>query len=312
MTTVGYGDITPSKSSKTEMVVAMLSMVLGTTVFAHVITAVMGMVINFDPAQRQTKQALVQLNDYMKEKRLPTAFRRQLRDHYKHFLEVTSVLSQTQGLYDQMPTHLRIAVVKKCFQHNLYTIPLLKRCEAHFHGLIAQLALLMKPARIAKGAVVVRLNDTQRNLFFVVSGLVHVYDPNGKLLRTAVDGQFFGEVRVVLWGGHALPCSVCERLRGSRYSTVACFLAQSALWTSDSIAYRSKIMARAGFITHLFFLSRGDFLQLRMSICSAAATYLEHRLKSEGSVQEWASRGEEVRVLVRALGKGVGRCVTLV
>ena len=195
MTTVGYGDITPAKTSPAELVVAMLSMVLGTTVFAHVITSVMGMVINFDPAQRLTKQALVQLNDYMKEKRLPTAFRRQLRDHYRHYLDVTSVLPQTPQLYDQMPAHMRDMVVRHCFRHTLYTIPLLKRCEAHFSGLVSHLALMMKPARIAKGAVVVRLNDTQRNVFFVVSGLVHVYDDTRKLLRTAVDGQFFGEVR---------------------------------------------------------------------------------------------------------------------
>jgi len=70
------------------------------------------------------------------------------------------------------------------------------------------------------------------------------------------------------------------------------------MWTSEHHAYRSKISARAGFTTHLFYLARNDFLQLRMSVSAKAAEYLESRLKVDGHMNEWVTHGEDVRALL--------------
>jgi hypothetical protein len=53
MTTVGYGDISAHSFSELEMVVAILSMLLGTTVFAYVIGEVVMAILHFDPAEKE-------------------------------------------------------------------------------------------------------------------------------------------------------------------------------------------------------------------------------------------------------------------
>jgi hypothetical protein len=53
MTTVGYGDISANSMSELEMVVAMLSMLCGTTVFAYVIGEVVMAILHFDPAEKE-------------------------------------------------------------------------------------------------------------------------------------------------------------------------------------------------------------------------------------------------------------------
>ena len=55
MTTVGYGDIGPTLTSKSEMAVAIVSQVVGTTVFAYVIGNVCNLVLNLDPGERHRK-----------------------------------------------------------------------------------------------------------------------------------------------------------------------------------------------------------------------------------------------------------------
>lgn len=58
MTTVGYGDIAAHSQSRTEMAVAMISMLLGTSIFAFVIGKVLMVVLNFDPSAKLLKEAV--------------------------------------------------------------------------------------------------------------------------------------------------------------------------------------------------------------------------------------------------------------
>ena len=211
MTTVGYGDVTPNKKNELELAITMVSMLLGTTVFAHVITSVMNMVVNFDPGERLTKQTLVQLNDYMKDRQLPTGLRRQIRAHYRHFLSVTSVLPQTSTLFETMPYHLKREIVAHLYKRSLFTLAPLKRTERRFPGFLACIAANLKPVRMDKNAAICRLHDATRCMYIVASGAVRVYNAEGENVRDAVDGQVFNEVCV----GCLLGQSAARRGQGS-------------------------------------------------------------------------------------------------
>lgn len=62
MTTIGYGDITPNARATPEIVVTIVTEVMGTTIFAYVVGALVGIIVNFNPGAKMRKQNMQFLN----------------------------------------------------------------------------------------------------------------------------------------------------------------------------------------------------------------------------------------------------------
>jgi uncharacterized membrane protein len=62
MTTIGYGDISPDSGSIHEIILTIIGEVLGTTLFAYVIGALIHLIKDFDPGRRMRTQNLLFLN----------------------------------------------------------------------------------------------------------------------------------------------------------------------------------------------------------------------------------------------------------
>ena len=71
MSTVGYGDLHPNLQASHELLLNMFMQLLGTTIFAYVIGAVMNLVLEYDPASKKLKEHTNNIMEYCKEGELP-------------------------------------------------------------------------------------------------------------------------------------------------------------------------------------------------------------------------------------------------
>ena len=60
------------------------------------------------------------------------------------------------------------------------------------------LAMMLKPVVHEAGETIIREGDTGNEMYFVCRGQVEVLDRAGKLLGTLSDGEFFGEISLLL------------------------------------------------------------------------------------------------------------------
>jgi glucose-6-phosphate 1-dehydrogenase len=77
----------------------------------------------------------------------------------------------------------------------LEKVPLFQPCRTVF---LSSLMMMLKPAVYAAGENIVIKGDTGREMYFINRGEVETIDANGDVIRTLQDGDFFGEIALLL------------------------------------------------------------------------------------------------------------------
>jgi glucose-6-phosphate 1-dehydrogenase len=77
----------------------------------------------------------------------------------------------------------------------LSRVPLFQPCRTVF---LSSLMMMLKPAVYAAGDNIVIKGDTGREMYFINRGEVETLDENGQVIRTLCDGDFFGEIALLL------------------------------------------------------------------------------------------------------------------
>lgn len=175
MTTIGYGDITPNPKATHELVVTVLTQVIGTTVFAYVVGALVGIIVNLDPAAKMRRQHLQYLNQYLNEARNTFGFRCCLRQHFLFRQKVQSVFSEQQ-LFAAMHPELRVEVMG--IVHGTGIIPRLPELcavEADLRGALTVVLPRLRPYCYSIDDVVLHpMLGAHREMFFLTSGTIAV------------------------------------------------------------------------------------------------------------------------------------------
>jgi len=105
MTTVGYGDVSPSSENSGGLMVTIVSQVLGTMIFAYVIGILVGIVTNLDAAKRHVQAEKSYLDDFLAEIHDISATSELLlrvRRNHHHVLTVSGVFDE-QRIIDIIP-----------------------------------------------------------------------------------------------------------------------------------------------------------------------------------------------------------------
>jgi uncharacterized membrane protein YgcG len=175
MTTIGYGDITPNPKATHELVVTILAEVIGTTVFAYVVGALVGIIVNLDPGAKMRRQNLQYLNQYLNEAQNTFGFRRCLRLHLLFRQKVQSVFSE-QALFAQMHPELRGLVMGVVHgQVAIPRLPELCAVEADLRGTLTVVLPRLRPYCYSiDDAVLHPMLGAHREMFFLTSGTVAV------------------------------------------------------------------------------------------------------------------------------------------
>lgn len=206
MTTVGYGDIYPScQHSSSECVLdrsvfdpldnarmyCILIMLLGATVFGHIVGSASSAVTNGNTATAREKRFMNQLYFYMEEKSIIPHLRKELRQILKTYMKKEGALFSEALFYSHMPARLRNQLICAFRETVVLRMPVLSEmCQSH-QGVLLQ---FMQFSFVGAGHVVYMPLEGSGALHFVLQGDLVQITRRLPSDQPADDGHEFEEV----------------------------------------------------------------------------------------------------------------------
>ena len=121
LTTVGYGDITPTND--VERCFALLAFLIGALVFGYMILSVDSMVRNADPNAVKIEKKLDEVKVYLRWHKFPTALALRVRRYYEFYFSRKSAMDEEEIVRNLAPT-LRRAAQAHLVHRTVMRIPL--------------------------------------------------------------------------------------------------------------------------------------------------------------------------------------------
>jgi hypothetical protein len=200
MTTVGYGDITPNPHSATEMLIAILSEIIGTSVFAWVIGNVVNLILNMDPTERNRKHLMGYLNHFLRGLSVSHMHKSAIKQHYGYHLAVRSVFNE-RAIMSSLPPMLITPVRVFLSRAYLPQLKFLCSVENAVPGALALILPELRPASFAPGDIVMTPRIAVREMWFITRGdaeaRIATSRDSSKTVLLKEGGQF-GEAMILL------------------------------------------------------------------------------------------------------------------
>jgi len=235
LTTVGYGDVTPTTSSQT--VYAMALMLLGVGLYGFVIGNMATLLTRMDMAKAQYLGTLERLTGFLRYHRISPDLQRHIYDYYKHLWENRMGYDEASVLATLPPTlRQELSLVLK--SDLIEKVPFLHGASRE---LVRDLCRELQPVVFTPGDVVMRAGDYGRHVYFISSGVMEVLDAEGKLIRMLGEGDLFGEIAL---------------LRDQPRSATVRSVGYSDLYMLDREAFKRTLVRYPDFASHVERLSQ--------------------------------------------------------
>jgi len=192
LTTVGYGDVTPTTVNQT--IYTMVVMLLGVGVYGYVIGNVANLLAKMDMARAQYVATIERMTGFLRYRRVPAPLQREIYAYYKYLWDNRLGYDESSVLDDLPPTlYAELSLVLK--RDLIEKVGFLRDASRE---LIQDLCVKLRPVVFTPGDVVVRAGELGRHVYFISRGTVEVIDPDGEtVLRTLSAGDFFGELALI-------------------------------------------------------------------------------------------------------------------
>lgn len=196
MTTVGYGDITPSSSlADGEFAVAMGVMLAGLVLYLLLSAEFTTLISNSSRQGEEFRTVVEQTRRYLAYRHVPAGLRKRVRAYFALRWKRTRGFSETAVIND-MPRSLALDVRVELYKGLLDRVPLFKGVEDTF---VRQLVKLVTLEFYMPDEYIIRKDDVGKEMFFIQRGICHVVaDDEVTPLFTLPTGSFFGEIALVL------------------------------------------------------------------------------------------------------------------
>ena len=166
MSTVGYGDVLPVRTS--EVFFAMIVQVLGTGIFGYVVglmgTSVSGLAAHENPMHIKIEFMEALMDKYKIKKDVRMRVRRQLKSDLE-----AAQRYMIESVLGEFPRDLRRDVTLSVFRKATTSFELVAGYPGRY---IAEVLSLMKPYAMVKGEVLYKLNTPADEIFFIDDGSV--------------------------------------------------------------------------------------------------------------------------------------------
>jgi len=204
LTTVGYGDVTPVTSGQT--LYAMVVMLLGVGLYGFVIGNLATLLTSMDMAKAQYLGNLERLTSFLRYRRIPVELQHHIYDYYRYLWENRMGYDEASILATLPPT-LREELTLVLKADLIEKVSFLQGASRE---LISALCRELYPVVFTPGDIIVRAGEYGRQVYFISAGEVEVFSPEGQLIRTMREGDFFGELALL----HDQPRSATVRAVG--------------------------------------------------------------------------------------------------
>jgi hypothetical protein len=193
LTTVGYGDITPT--TDLEIAFTLTVMFLGVSMYAFIIGNVTSLIANLDANKSHFREKLTQIQSYMRARRIPYSLQQQVRDYYQYMWEYNRDISLDLGFLDELPHSLKTQMYLYLYRELLSKVPLFQDADVSF---IEDLIVKIKPRILPPNDYIIREEHIGQEMYFIKRGEVEAFsEKTGRVYRQMSAGSFFGEIALI-------------------------------------------------------------------------------------------------------------------
>ena len=191
VTTVGYGDVTPSTA--VQKLYAVGVMLLGAGVYAFLIGNIASLLNNLHPLRTAHAERQERVAAFMHYRALPRPLRERVQAYFDYAYEQNLVADEDAALAD-LPPALREEVALHLRRDLVRNVPLFRDADDAF---VRDVALQMHSFVCLPGDDVVRAGDRGHEMYFIARGVLEAIAPDGRVYGTLRAGDFFGEIAIV-------------------------------------------------------------------------------------------------------------------
>jgi len=193
LTTIGYGDITPSTDR--QIIYVIVIEIIGAGMYGFIIGNIANLISNIDAAKSQFKDKIDRLNVFMKYREIPIDLQKQILTYFDY------IWANQRG-YDEsiilkeLPISLKTKVAMFLNRDIIQKVPFFKGANLSF---IKEVILSLEPVFFLPGDEIVSKGDIGDEMYFISKGTVDVVSEDGSIVyATLTEGQFFGEIALLL------------------------------------------------------------------------------------------------------------------
>ncbi len=192
MTTVGYGDITPS--SNIQLIYAIFVMILGVGTYGYIIANLANLLGNIDTARLDFARKMDVIEAFLAYRAIPDHLEKRMRDYYKYIWE-NRLDHKEDEIINDLPDSLHTEVALFLRKPLLSKVPLFREAGVAFHK---EVVLHLRTHIYMPGDLIVRRHDIGSCMFFISKGSVRIVDSDqGDDLAVLREGSFFGETSLL-------------------------------------------------------------------------------------------------------------------
>jgi len=189
LTTVGYGDITPTNDP--ERLYSLFALLVGALVFGYMLSSIGSLVAAIDRQAALSEEKMDEVKEYMRWRRLPRDLVMRMRRYYTYYYSRKTAFDESQILGALTPA-LRFEVIQHSLKDTIGRIPLFSQILDPLFQI--EMFPLFKPVSAAPKEIIFSKGDPSHDLYFLLKGQVEVLSGvDTRILYRLRQGQHFGE-----------------------------------------------------------------------------------------------------------------------
>jgi voltage-gated potassium channel len=187
LTTVGYGDITPS--TNVARVYTMFVMLGGVGFYGLVIGNISRIFAENARYKEQTREKFSELSAFMKHYHIPDRLQQSVFNYYNH-LYSKHLSDNDQKIISELPISLRQDLQVYMNMKLIRNLPVFKQCS---QACLKAIATALELKHFGPGETIIKIGEVGDEMYVIGHGVVDIILKDGNVVAQLHEGQFFGE-----------------------------------------------------------------------------------------------------------------------
>ena len=193
LTTVGFGDITPHLNY--EYVFAILTMIMGASMYAFIIGNLASIIRNMDVQKSNFLNQVDSIKLYLRYRGIPDHLNERVRNYYDYRWKNHRGLDE-QHMLNDLPEPLRLDVMMELTRELLEKVQLFKHSSPSLRKL---LLLSLQAKTFDPGSMIASAEEFSDGIVFISKGTVEIVKSDrGEAIESLSDGEYFGDLPLLL------------------------------------------------------------------------------------------------------------------